>query len=274
LLIFRRSRVLLRCSAQWSIYLSMNFKRPFYKLLQAITLLPKHLFYSTNRRFERFGSDYGFIAIPKGLLYADSVVYSIGAGEDLLADVDLCERLGCTVHIVDPTPKAEAHFKQVLAAAEQNKPISTREGLPYKLSPLVAERLRYITLALWKEDTSIRFYEPENPDHISHSITNVQHTDRFIEVPATRLATLMERNGHAKIDFIKIDIEGAEYAVLDDIMASNLDIKSLYIEYHADFDLPISTATTMTNRSLSKLVAAGYRIYYSFENRCFGLIKN
>jgi FkbM family methyltransferase len=251
----------------------MNFKRPFYKFIQAITLVPKHLIYYSNRKFELFGSDYGFIAIPNSLLYADSVVYSIGAGEDLLADVDLSERLGCTIHIIDPTPKAAAHFQQVIAAAQSNLPINTREGLPYKLSPLVAERLVYITKALWKEDTTIRFYEPENPDHISHSITNVQHTDRFIEVPAARLTTLLKENGHSTIDFIKIDIEGAEYAVIDDILASNLDIKAMYIEYHADFDLPFSTAVTMTNRSLSKLIAVGYRIYYSHENRCFGLIK-
>jgi FkbM family methyltransferase len=251
----------------------MNFKRPLYKFVQAVTLIPKHLFYYSNRKFELFGSNYGFIAIPNSLLYADSVVYSIGAGEDLLADVDLSERLGCSIHIVDPTPKAAAHFEQVILAARHNKPINTREGLPYKLSPIVAERLIYITKALWKEDTNIRFYEPENPDHISHSITNVQHTDRFIEVPAVRLATLMAENGHAKIDFIKIDIEGAEYAVIDDILASNLVIKSMYIEYHADFDLPFGTATTMTNRSLTKLINAGYRIYYSHENRCFGLIK-
>ena len=43
-----------------------------------------------------------------------------------------------------------------------------------------------------------------------------------LEVPCVDLATLMRRNGDNHIDLLKLDIEGAEYGVLDDLLRRRL----------------------------------------------------
>jgi hypothetical protein len=51
-------------------------------------------------------------------------------------------------------------------------------------------------------------------------------------VRAIRLRDLLSE----EVDFLKIDIEGAEYAVLKDIRESLLNVKNLFVEYHGNFN--------------------------------------
>ena len=46
-----------------------------------------------------------------------------------------------------------------------------------------------------------------------------------------RLSELMKELGHAKLDLLKIDIEGAEYEVIRSILEDKLDIKILCVEF-------------------------------------------
>jgi hypothetical protein len=41
----------------------------------------------------------------------------------------------------------------------------------------------------------------------------------------------MQKLGHTKIDLLKVDIEGAEYVVLQTILEDNLDIRVICVEY-------------------------------------------
>jgi FkbM family methyltransferase len=51
-------------------------------------------------------------------------------------------------------------------------------------------------------------------------------------VKAIRLKDLLSE----KVDFLKIDIEGAEYAVLKDIRDSLKNVQNLFVEYHGNFN--------------------------------------
>ena len=51
-------------------------------------------------------------------------------------------------------------------------------------------------------------------------------------INAIRLKDLLTE----KIDFLKIDIEGAEYAVLKDIKDSLFHVTNLFVEYHGSFN--------------------------------------
>ena len=53
-----------------------------------------------------------------------------------------------------------------------------------------------------------------------------------IEVPVNTLKNWMEDNGHSRIDVLKIDIEGSEYRILDDILKYQDKIAGLVIEFH------------------------------------------
>jgi FkbM family methyltransferase len=81
--------------------------------------------------------------------------------------------------------------------------------------------------AVWTENTTVHFSSKGTTDsHISS-----QKTDS-VEVVAIRLKDLITR----KIDFLKIDIEGAEYQVIKDI-SEKLDlVDNMFVEYHGSFE--------------------------------------
>ena len=44
----------------------------------------------------------------------------------------------------------------------------------------------------------------------------------------------MEELNHNKIDLLKMDIEGAEYEVINDILEKNIDIDIILVELHGN----------------------------------------
>jgi hypothetical protein len=63
---------------------------------------------------------------------------------------------------------------------------------------------------------------------------------------------------HSRIDLLKMDIEGAEYAVIDDIVASGIIVKQLLVEFHHRWK---EVGVSKTKHAVRKLNAAGYRIF-------------
>ncbi len=212
----------------------------------------------------RPGTGYGGWIVPTNVLGPDSICYLVGAGEDVSFDVDIAHRYGCTVEIVDPTPRAQAHvdlLKANLAAGIVTPLTNTPTGQYPDYPAAVADQLRMHPMGLWTERTTLRFYAPADPSHVSHSIVNLQHTDTFIEVPVLRLSELMAQNGHKHIDLLKIDIEGAEYQVLQTVLEDQIAVNILCIEYDESarnhFD---GRYMDRIEGSLRQLVEAGYTI--------------
>lgn len=69
--------------------------------------------------------------------------------------------------------------------------------------------------------------------------------------------------GHSKIDVLKMDIEGAEYDVIDDIMYLDIPIKQICIEFHHRFD---TIGVGKTIEAIEKLSKKGYRIFSYSKN--------
>lgn len=208
----------------------------------AMVIYPAYAF----RRFgvaggnlERLGSDYGGWYAPVHDLGKDSVVYSAGIGQDISFDKALIERCACPVYGFDPTPAAIDFIGH-----------QVREGA---LSPLFF----FDPVGLWDSETNLQFFAPKTRGWVgSYSALNLQGTDarESISVPVRRLSTLMRERGHRSIDLLKIDIEGAEYRVIDEIIEKNIPIRWLCIE----FDQPVPFWTT--NRTLRRLKEAGYQL--------------
>ena len=135
-------------------------------------------------------------------------------GEDVSFDLGLIERFGCDVFAIDPTPRA-------IAFAE---PIAQREP-----------RFRFLPVGLWSSDTVLKFYEPKDPTHVSHSVVNLQRTSGFFEASVRTVQSLMAELGHASIDLLKLDIEGAEHTVL----ASTLEAGILPTVLCFEIDRPV-----------------------------------
>ncbi len=81
--------------------------------------------------------------------------------------------------------------------------------------------------AVWNENTSLHFIQEGNMG----SKIGEGSSDNTVTVKATRLKDYITQ----KVDFLKLDIEGAEYKVLKDI-ADNLGfVSNMFIEYHGSF---------------------------------------
>jgi hypothetical protein len=82
--------------------------------------------------------------------------------------------------------------------------------------------------------------------------------DAAIEVPAYSLSTIVDRLGHDRIDLLKMDIEGAEYEVLDGLLASPVLPTQLLVEFHHRY---VEDGFEKTYDIIARLRKAGYRIF-------------
>ena len=213
---------------------------------------------------ERIGTPYGGWIIPAGSIGPDSVCYLVGAGEDVSFDLGLADRCGCPVHIFDPTPRAVAHVEDLLQNLRNGlrTACATSPGGFYpEYPPTIAERLHLHPLGIWNEDTTLRFFAPQNEAHVSHSLVNLQQSERYIEVPVRRLSGMMAELGHHKIDLLKLDIEGAEYQVIRSLLDDGLVIGALCIEFDESAANHLDTKYLQRiEESLQALLDAGYRV--------------
>lgn len=83
--------------------------------------------------------------------------------------------------------------------------------------------------AVWTTNTKIHF--SNDASQMSRINEIASGSKAVIEVEAIRLKDILSR----EIDFLKIDIEGAEYHVLKDIEPTLHYVQNLFIEYHGTF---------------------------------------
>jgi FkbM family methyltransferase len=181
----------------------------------------------------RFGSASGGWFVPEDLLGSQSVCYLVGVGEDITFDLALIDRFKCSVHAFDPTPRASEHVKR------------EAEGL---------SRFAFYPYGLWHSDSRLKFYAPSNPEHVSHSVVNLQKTTDYFEAEVRSLESIMRSLGHSRVDLLKIDIEGAEYAVLTDVLDKKLPVRVICVE----FDQPAPLLRTI--RMVKQLARGGYAL--------------
>ncbi|MGA9529284.1 MAG: FkbM family methyltransferase [Terriglobales bacterium] len=182
------------------------------------------------------GSERAAWTFCPSFLNRQSVVYSFGVGEDISFDRELIERWGVTVHAFDPTPRSIAWI------GTQTLP----GGFIFHPYGVAAE------------DGLRRFHAPRDPGLVSHTLLDRNASSGAIEVPVQRLCTSMGELGHAAIDLLKMDIEGAEYEVVADLLACAADVRQLLIEFHHRWS---EIGIDRTKAALRDLNAAGYRVF-------------
>jgi FkbM family methyltransferase len=182
-------------------------------------------------------------------LHRESVVYSLGVGEDVTFDRELIRRWGVTVHAFDPTPRSIAWIE------EQDLP---PEFVFHPYGVAAQDGLR-------------RFNPPREPGCVSHTLLDRNRAAEAIEAPVRRLATIMRELEHARIELLKMDIEGAEYEVLEDLIASGVEVRQLLVEFHHRWP---EAGIARTRQALRELRAAGYRIFsVSASGEEYGFLK-
>lgn len=192
----------------------------------------------TFQRIEYHGTEYGGFAILADSLVPDSIVLSCGIGEDASFDLSIMRKYGCRVVAVDPTPRA----------------------IDYVRRTVQAEGFSLLEVAVSSHDGHARFYLPKNPDWVSGSLEKRGNAgSQFIDVSCLRLGTILQQANIAKLDLLKLDIEGAEYSVLEDYISDDSLPRpsQIALEFHHYFD---TYSARQTLALCEKLRRAGYAL--------------
>lgn len=179
-------------------------------------------------------------------LNVKSIVYSLGVGDTIEFDLALIERCGATVHAFDPTPTSYETLD------------ATRLPPEFHFHPW----------AVAGEDGTLTLYpRVRHNGKLSETMYTLlpdeQSMDNGIESPALTVESIMARLGHTFIDVLKMDIEGAEYDVLDGVLSSAHRPTQLLIEFHHRH---ARIGKRRTEETIALLTAADYRIFAVSEN--------
>jgi FkbM family methyltransferase len=137
----------------------------------------------------------------------NSVIYSFGIGTNVSWDLELIKRFGCKIYAYDPNPIAAHFIKQ--------------SNLP--------DNFIFKPVGLASYDGVQYFYGRKG----KVSTSTVKRIGERASLPVRRLQTLMQENGHAAIDVLKIDIEGSEFFILPAI--TSLPVRQILVEIHTHF---------------------------------------
>ncbi len=190
---------------------------------------------------ERFGSAYGGWVVPGGRLHHGAVCYCVGCGEDISFDLEIIEQLGCSVEGFDPTPRSIAYVRNAI-----------RDIGNY----------RFHEFGLWSTTGTLKFFAPRDARHVSHSLTNLQGTSQFIEVPVRRLSEAMADLGHERLSLLKLDVEGAAVEILETMIEDKIDVDILCVEFD-ELLAPTAVRIEAVRKMVSRLKSRGFKLYWA-----------
>lgn len=157
------------------------------------------------------GTAYGGWTIPVDLVTADWTCWCIGAGGDITFDLELLDR-GALVRAFEPAPLYVEHAREQAAGRD---------------------RFTAQQVAIATEDGPLRLQISHHEGSSSVSSANLYDTDdAFIEVPGRTLASLQAELGDARVDLLKLDIEGAEYNVMRGVDLQALGVSVFATQLH------------------------------------------
>jgi len=187
----------------------------------------------------QLGTYYGTHFVDLACLNRNSIVYSVGIGEDNSFDMELIKIIGCTIHAFDPTPRS------IKWVAQQSLP----------------SQFIFHNIGISSYDGPAKFFPPKNSLYVSHSIiqSETTATNQAIIVQFNQLSTIMKKLGHTKIDLLKLDIEGAEYNVIDNICKHQIFVKQICMEVHKINGIDIQ-------HKVEKLIKSGFSVFNNKGN--------
>ena len=184
---------------------------------------------------------YGEWTICPELLAQSAVVYSMGIGDNIDFELAVMGEWGAEVHAFDPTPPAAWVSKL---------------GLP--------DRFHFHGWAAAAQDGELMLYprikrDGTTSDDMYTLVAGESGRDDGIKVPARSIPSIMATLGHDSVDVIKLDIEGAEYEVLDGLLSEGIRPRHLLVEFHHRFP---GFGKSMTADIVRRLQLNGYRILF------------
>ncbi len=210
----------------------------------------KDFFYapSIQKNSRKIGSEYGGWWISTDEINNRPLtIFSFGLGEDISFDIDMMKQYKCTLHGFDPTPKS----------------------IKYIESLNLDQNFHFYKYALSDKNGTLSFNLPVNDDHISGSLEEISSSNT-IQVKCKNLQSICKELNIKDIDILKMDIEGSEYKVLENMIDSNIYPDQVLVEYHHFFK---SISNDQTKKSIDLLLNNKYELF-KIEGYNYSFIRN
>ena len=185
---------------------------------------------------------FGAWTICPDRITSKSIVYSIGVGDDISFEISLIRSFGLpAMFAFDPTPTSISWL--------------SRQRVP--------DEFKLFQYAISDYDGSSRFFPHDNPDCVAHTLIPRKGTaSQAVEVQVRTLPTLMAELGHRHIDLLKMDIEGAEYPVIDNLVSHHVEIHQLLVDFHHLDRFTPGMSPARTKDAIQKLNRAGFKAFH------------
>jgi FkbM family methyltransferase len=192
-------------------------------------------------KYAVLGSEYGCWPLVTSNTSDKTVIYSFGVGEDISFDLHAIDLFRCPVFAFDPTPRAVQWIGQ-----QQTPP-----------------QFHFMELGIGAAVGEMSFHSPTTPAHVSYTVSDRRAAStKPVVARVANLRAIMQRLNHSQIDVLKMDVEGAEYAVIDNLADQGCLPQQLMVEFHHGMYGYVSADT---KKALATLSALGYRRYYISE---------
>jgi len=146
--------------------------------------------------------------VPEG-----SVIISGGIGTNISFDVEMISKKGCILVVVDPSNMSQQFLQRF---AHIPNFLYLKKALNYKAG----------TIELYEGDSGNGLMGSTEPSH--HSVSKSVREVTKSTCEAITLQSLFDT--YSNISYLKLDIEGGEYDILDSLQS--LDIPQVSIEFH------------------------------------------
>ena len=174
------------------------------------------------------------------------MIYSFGVGHDISFDIAVILQFGCSIEAFDPTPRCVAWL--------------ALQKLP--------KNFNFHPVGLSNKIQILRFSAPPEDEFVSYTVAPRADSTESVELPVRPIDIIMRDLGHSEIDFMKMDIEGSEYAAISDMVEKAILPRQLCIEFHHGM---FEYTQDQTRDAVETLREAGYSLYYvSLSGREYG----
>ena len=203
--------------------------------------LLKKLKFNNSDKVIYLGSDYGGWSFLNSKNLKNKFIISAGLGEDASFDIEIINKYNCKVICVDPTPRAIAHYNQIIDKSGNARSNLYKNGgkqniSSYDLTKINKDNFILINKALYNLDNKyIKFFAPKNKEHVSHSISDWQNNYKknsdFIKVNTITVKSILDKFNIRNLEILKLDIEGAGAEVIKDILSKKIFPNQILVEF-------------------------------------------
>jgi len=173
-----------------------------------------------------------------GSLKPGDIVYSLGLATNIEFDLNLIAKYDVEVHGFDPTPSSVEWIRS--------------QQLP--------PAFHHHAVAVGGHNGQMLFQLPEKEGGCAREIAlESPPRARTISLPCKTLTSIAAELGQSSIALLKMDVEGSEYAILEDLLESDLQVRQILVEFHHRFP---GLNLAMTKNAVRKLRSRGYKLIH------------